>query len=126
MEDTALFILSDHGNSYFNYVYYYIFKSDDSLIERTYGTLFIILPNNKKDKIGEEYYNAIHGNQQTLISPFDIHDTLIHIIFGNNTLYNKEVYSHHGNSLLSKFDGKSRNCDNWKGYLIEEECYCKK
>ena len=125
LNDTAIFILSDHGNSYFNYVYYYIFKSDDSLIERTYGTLFIILPNNNKDKIGDEYYNAIHGNQQTLISPFDIHDTLIHIIFGNNTLYNKEVYSHHGNSLLSKFDVKSRKCDNWKGYLIEEECYCK-
>ena len=51
LNDTSIFILSDHGNSYFNYYYYYIFRSDDSLIERTYGTLFIILPSNKIKKL---------------------------------------------------------------------------
>ena len=126
LNDTALFILSDHGNSYFNYIYYYIFKSDDSLIERTYGTLFMILPSNKNKKIYEDYYyKNIYINQQTLISPFDIHDTLIHIIFGNNTSYNKEVYSHKGDSLLSEFDGKSRNCSKWKDNLIDTACLCK-
>ena len=122
LNDTAIFLLSDHGNSYFNYVYYYIFKSDDSLIERTYGTLFIILPSNKKNY--DSIYNNIHRNQQTLVSPFDIHDTLIHIIFGNNTQYNKEIYSHKGDSLLSEFDGKSRNCSKWTGNIIDTECLC--
>ena len=126
LNDTALFILSDHGNSYFNYIYYYIFKSDDSLIERTYGTLFMILPSNKNKTIYKDYYyKNIYINQQILISPFDIHDTLIHIIFGNNTSYNKEVYSHKGDSLLSKFDGKSRNCTKWKDNLIDTACLCK-
>ena len=127
LNDTAIFILSDHGNSYFNYIYFYIFKSDDSLIERTYGTLFMILPSNKDKKIYKEYYyNNIHINQQVLISPFDIHDTLINIIFGNNTSFNKEVYSHRGDSLLSEFDGKSRNCSKWEGYIRDTECLCKK
>ena len=125
LKDTAIFVLSDHGNSYFNYVYYYIFKSDDSLIERTYGTLFILIPNKKND-IYKDYHNIIHENQQTLVTPFDIHDTIIHIIFGNNTLYNSEVYSNNGNSLLSKFGGKDRNCGKYKGTLFESECLCKK
>ena len=127
LNDTAIFILSDHGNSYFNYIYYYIFKSDDSLIERTYGTLFMILPSNKKKKIYWDYYNNnVYINQQILISPYDIHDTLIHIVFGNNTSFNREVYSHRGNSLLSKFDGKSRNCSTWEGSIVDTECLCKK
>ena len=124
LNDTAIFILSDHGNSYFNYIYYYILKSDDSLRERTYGTLFMILPSNK-NIYKDYYYNNIYKNQQTLISPFDIHDTLIHIIFGNNTFYNREVYSNNGDSLLSEFDGKSRNCSKWKRHMVDTECLCK-
>ena len=127
LEDTALFILSDHGNSYFNYIYYYILKSDDSLIEKTYATLFIILPNNKniKDKIDYEYYyNNINKNQQILMSPYDIHNTLIHIALGNSTINNYKIYSKLGNSLLSSFDGKTRSCINWPN-IIEGGCLCK-
>ena len=126
LENTALLILSDHGNSYFNYVYYYIFKSDDSLIERSYATLFIILPNNKgnKNKNNEEYYDNIYQNQQILISPYDIHNTLIHIALGNNTINNYELHSKHGRSLLSSFDGKGRNCKMWPN-IVEGECLCR-
>ena len=126
LENTAIFLLSDHGNSYFNYVYYYIFKSDDSLIERSYASLFIILPFDKKinNKINEEYYNNIYNNQQILISPYDIHNTLIHIALGNNTLNNRDLHSNYGNSLLSSFDGKSRNCKMWSN-IVEGECLCK-
>ena len=125
LNDTSIFILSDHGNSYFNYIYYYILRSDDSLIERYYGTLFIILPSNKNKTINEDYYNNIHKNQQALISPFDIHDTLIHIIFGDNTLFNQDLYSLYGNSLLTDFDIKIRNCTKWKGYMIDGKiCIC--
>ena len=126
LDDTALFILSDHGNSYFNYVYYYIFKSDDSLIERSYATLFIILPKDKriKNKISDEYYENINNNQQILISPYDIHNTLIHIALGNNTINNSEIHSQHGKSLLSSFEGKKRNCKTWP-IIVEGECLCK-
>ena len=128
LNDTALFILSDHGNNYFSFFYNYILNSDDSLIERTYGSLFIILPSNKNNKIYRDYYykNA-YINQQTLISPFDIHDTLIHIIFGNNTSYNEQVYSHYGESLLAEIEGKSRDCSKWeKFFMLKGGCLCKK
>ena len=127
LNDTAMFFFSDHGNSYFNYVYYYIFKSDDSIIEQTHGTLFIILPSNKNKtkKIDESYYNNIYENQQTLISPYDIHDTVIHIVFGNNTMYNEKAYSGTGYSLLAKFDGKTRNCKTFENMMRnKEECIC--
>ena len=126
LEDTALFILSDHGNSYFNYVYYYIFKSDDSIIERTYATLFIILPNDKnvKNKLNKDYYNNINQNQQILMSPYDIHNTLIHIAIGNNTINNYRIYSRYGKSLLSSFRGKKRTCKNWPN-IIKGGCLCK-
>ena len=126
LDDTALFLLSDHGNSYFNYVYYYIFKSDDSLVERSYATLFIILPKDEriKNKISDEYYDNIYNNQQILMSPYDIHNTLIHIASGNNTLNNYEIYSGYGKSLLSSFEGKSRNCKTWTN-IVEGECLCK-
>ena len=126
LENTALFILSDHGNSYFNYVYYYIFKSDDSLIERSYASLFIILPydKNNKNKISDEFYNNAYNNQQILISPYDIHNTLIHIALGNNTINNYEYHSREGRSLLSFFEGKKRNCKNWPN-IVEGECLCK-
>ena len=126
LENTALLILSDHGNSYFNYVYYYIFKSDDSLIERSYATLFIILPYNKNDKnkISDEYYNNAYNNQQILISPYDIHNTLMHIALGERTINNREIHAKRGKSLLSAFDGKSRNCNTWSN-IVEGECLCK-
>ena len=125
LENTALFILSDHGNSYFNYIYYYILKSDDSMIEGNYATLFIMLPNNNtKNKINEEYYNNVYNNQQILISPYDIHNTLIHIALGEKTINNYEVHSRYGRSLLSTFEGKSRNCYTWSN-IFEGECLCK-
>ena len=127
LTDTAIFILSDHGNGYLKYIFNYVLKSDDSLIERTNPCLFIIVHSNKNKKIFKEYYykNA-YINQQTLISPFDIHDTLIHIIFGNNTSYNEEAYSHHGGSLLSEIEGKTRKCSNWDKFMrFKEGCLCK-
>ena len=128
LKDTAIFILSDHGNSYLRYVFYYVLKSDDSVIEASNGCLFIILPSNKDKIIYKEfYYKNAYKNQQTLVSPFDIHDTLIHIIFGNNTSYNEETYSHYGRSLLSKIEGKSRKCSNWEKFMrAKDGCLCKK
>ena len=77
-----------------------------------------------KKIIYEYYYNNINQNQQILMSPYDIHNTLIHIALGNNTLNNYEIYSQYGKSLLSAFEGKSRNCKTWTN-IVEGECLCK-
>ena len=125
LENTALFFICDHGNSYFNYFYYYILKSDDSLIERGYASLYIILPNFKENK-NEEYLNNIKERQQSYITPFDIHDTLLHISYGNNLDFDSILYSHHGNSLITNFEYKSRKCKEWEDFFQRpDECICK-
>ena len=68
--------------------------------------------------------NNVYNNQQILISPYDIHNTLIHIALGEKTINNYEVHSRYGRSLLSTFEGKSRNCSTWSN-IFEGECLCK-
>ena len=124
LKDTALFFISDHGNSYFNYFYYYVLKSDDSLIERGFATLFIILPNYKNNK-SEELLNNINIKQQAFITPFDIHDTIMHIAYGDNLQFNNILYSKKGNSLITNFEYKTRKCENWFLYFkANEDCIC--
>ena len=45
----------------------------------------------------------IASNHQIFITPFDIHDTLIHIAIGNNEEY-QFTYSNTGQSLLEILD----------------------
>ena len=127
LDDTAIFFISDHGNSYFYYYYYYVLNSDDSLIERGHASLYIILPNSKtKNNKTEEYFNNIRIRQQAYVTPFDIHDTLLHICFGDNLSVNSELYSHYGNSLLSNFEYKSRKCKQYKNHFASPElCICR-
>ena len=125
LDDTAIIFVSDHGNSYFYYFYYYILNSDDSLIERGIGTLFIILPNSKNNK-NKEFLNNIYLKQQAFITPFDIHETLIHISYGNNLDYNNILYSQYGKSLITDFEYKNRTCKNWEDFFADkDDCFCK-
>ena len=126
LDDTAIIIASDHGNSYFRYLYYYILRSDDSFIETTYGTLFIVVPNYKGEN-NKKLLDNININQQSLVSPYDIHDTIIHIGLGDNLDINSNIYSHRGNSLLSEFNSLDRNCKTYDGDLVSrKECLCEK
>ena len=124
LDDTAIFLASDHGNSYFKYFYYYILRSDDSIIEVTYAMLYILLPNYKDEK-NRKILDNINLHQQTYITPNDIHDTIIHIIYGDNLEETSYLYSNIGKSLLTEFEYKNRDCFTYKGYIIErEECLC--
>ena len=126
LEDTAIFFASDHGNSYFNYFYYYVLRSDDSMIEKTYGMLHIMIPNNKNEK-NLKFMENINSNQQSYITPFDIHDTIIHIIYGDNLDIKSYKYSQKGNSLLTKFENKFRNCKTYYNDIVfQKECLCEK
>ena len=125
LDDTAILFVSDHGNSYFNYFYYYILTSDDSVIEKGFGTLFIMLPNSKDNK-NKEYLNNIYLKQQAFITPFDIHDTLILISYGNNLNLDNILYSQYGKSLVTDFEYKNRTCKQWEEFfVVEENCFCK-
>ena len=88
--------------------------------------LHIIIPNNKNEK-NFKYMENINSNQQSLITPFDIHDTIIHMIFGDNLDTKSNMYSQKGNSLLTKFENKFRDCKTYIDNIVfQKECLCEK
>ena len=126
LDDTAIFIVSDHGNSYFPYLYYYILRSDDATKEVTYATFYLIVPNYKNEK-NKKILEKLNLHQQALISPYDIHDTMMHIAYGDNLDINNKLYSGIGKSVLNEFEYKKRDCSTYGGYIVNpKECLCVK
>ena len=77
----------------------------------------MILP--KKINVDEK---NIEINQQRLVTPYDIHDTLLDM-FGYKL--NDKVYSRKGKSIFSEINGFERNCDFYKQDLLPLWCRCK-
>ena len=132
LKDTALFIVSDHGNQ--NDGIYNILNSAEWELEKRYPFFILILCNNDKFK-KSGYDKNLLENQDIMITPYDIHDTMIHIIYGDdNSLVitkdgDKRGYSvnNKGESMFKKVDSKDRNCqkysDDWKQNTF---CKCSK
>ncbi len=131
LKDAALFILSDHGNQ-MTFIYN-IIGSGDYDRERRLGTLFLIVPD--KNNTIDEFYTGITTNQQSLVTPYDIHDTIVHICYGiNKETYkknkNKEEYANipytidEGNSLFTPVNTK-RNCKTYTNWFPKDDlCAC--
>ena len=114
LEDTAIFIVSDHGNNMIGF--YNILQVEDYVIEKTLGTWFMILP--KKINVDEKY---IEINQQRLVTPYDIHDTLLDM-FGYKLKDN--VYSRKGKSVFNEINGLERDCNYYEQDLLPLWCRC--
>ena len=114
LKDTALIIFSDHGNHMSPHLS--LMPGDDVEIEKIMPFFFFLIPkknnNNQNDLILDEYYENLYKNQQSLVTSYDIHDTLIHIIF-NEGDQDKAPYSKNGNSLFYPINNKNRTCDNY-------------
>jgi hypothetical protein len=123
LNDTFIFILSDHGNHLPGP--WAILRPQDYVIESTLGTLFFVVPNNEK-LYKNGLYDIIHKNQQTFITPYDIHDTLIHLAYGDQKVSKR--YSTRGSSLLVDIDPMERYCENPKLDLniAKMDCKCKR
>ena len=94
------------------------------LIEATYAMLYILLPNYKDEK-NRKILDNINLHQQTYITPYDIHDTIIHIIYGDNLEETSYLYSNMGKSLFGEFEYKNRNCSTYARYILSKrECLC--
>ena len=105
--DTAIIIFSDHGQHLSGP--FYLLDSQDFYSERSLPFLFLIVPNNEK-LYKNNLYEKIRLNQQVLITPFDIYNTLIHLAFGEiNEKY--KLYSvPYGGSLLTELNYRTRFC----------------
>ena len=119
IDESIIFIGSDHGNSMpdFNY----IIQSDDAEIERTMGTLFLIISND-----GKVNWKELEINEQRMITPYDIHSTLLDII---NVFEIDNIHNEKGLPLDQEIDGLIRNCefyypDFYKDNKIREGCVC--
>ena len=124
LDDTFMFIVSDHGNHMLGP--WAIIRPKDYLIETTLATLFFIIPNN--DKLYKNgLYDIICKNQQTFITPYDIHDTIVHIAYGTDKP-RPFAYSQKGSSLLIDINPMERYCENPKFNLniAKSDCKCRK
>ena len=118
LENTAIFFVSDHGNGM--YGFYRDIQADDFLFERTLAFWFIILHDfNKKDEI-----ENLEENQQTLLTPYDIFDTLSDIVFDEE---NMKVHTREnlGKSVFRKIDAKNRTCMKYTEWPLDELCHCR-
>ena len=78
LKNTSILLLSDHGSS-LPTVY---FINDFYQIEKNLPMFFLIV-NDRKNETYDSQYKFLHKNQQTFITAFDIHDTIIHLIDKN-------------------------------------------
>ena len=116
MKNTAIIFSSDHGNGMPSL--YTIINSVDYFYENVLGFLaFVFLDSNFDDNIK----NNLERNQQILITPYDIHDTLIDIIYGKENL---ELNSRFGKSLFREIKGMERNCNKYEELMEKDICRC--
>ena len=114
LKDTAVFLVSDHGNNMVGI--YNIFQFEDYVLEKTLGTWLMLLP--KKKEIDEKFLEI---NQQRLVSPYDIHDTLLDM-FGYHQ--NNTIFSRKGQSIYKEVNGLERNCDYYSQDIMPIWCRC--
>ena len=125
LKDTFIMIMSDHGLHLpgpWNLI-----NSEDFRIEKTLGTCMIMVPN--ESKLYESgVYDTLWDNQQIFITPYDIHNTLVHLAFGEDDV-NTTAYSKHGQSLIRKMNYSERYCESDVLNLTElaiNDCKCKR
>ena len=114
LRNTAIIFASDHGNGMPGF--YNIINSEDFLYENVLGFLAFVLFDFKDEK-GIQY---LEKNQQILVSPYDIHDTLIDIIYNGK---NKEEMSRNGESLFRGINPMERSCLKYSE-ISEDLCRC--
>ena len=114
-EKTGIFITSDHGENMISI--HDMLLSQDFKYEKTLGVLFLILPNN-------DLYNktAIEINSQRLVTPYDIHDTVIDMGNIDQSFLSPK---NKGQSLFKEIDGLKRTCNLYSDDFRDMEKFCR-
>ena len=116
MHNTAIIFASDHGNGMPSV--YTLLNSEDYFYENVLGFLaFVFLDFN----FDETIKNNLERNQQILVTPYDIYDTIIDIIYGRQNL---ELKSRFGQSLFREIKELERNCKKYEELMEEGICRC--
>ena len=122
-DNTAVFIVSDHGNQ--NTGIYDIINKNQFEYERKMSTFFLLLNNNSNI---ENFKLNLYNNQQVFLTPYDIHDTMIHIIYGKSMFSEeiKKAYSvdNKGNSVFHVINEEERICKKYNEWFDDNFCCC--
>jgi hypothetical protein len=112
LKDTVILIHSDHG---VNMPGFYTFvDAEDFFIEKTLPSLFAVVPQD----VANEYDEIIKGKENMLLSPYDVHNTLLHLAGAPKMAFNNV-----GESIFKKSDDfETRNCDRFK--VVDPYCQC--
>jgi hypothetical protein len=117
LNDTAIFFVSDHGNNMIGF--YNIYNCEDFIMEKTLASLFLLMP---KEKVTTQFNTTLTNNQQVMVTPYDIHNTLLNLI---NMGDENEYYSKLGKSLFEPISGLSRDCETYKLDMSDLWCRCR-
>jgi len=111
LKDTAIIFHSDHG---VNMPGFYTFvDAEDFQIEKTLPTFFMILPQD----LAQKHKKELKKKENILVTPYDIHNTFLHIINAPRDAWNKA-----GGSLFENINPKKRDCDTFR--IRDPFCQC--
>ena len=129
LTDTMIWFVSDHGN---NMGEFYKLFGNDFELEKALGSLFILVPSNPGDDLKKQTgvdYNEIEKylfeNEQRLLTPYDIHDTLMDLVVYRDQETQRGINSEYGQSLFTQVDGLKRVCKKYSFDMTAEWCRCK-
>ena len=117
-DDTLIIFVSDHG-LHLPRLYGWL-ANGNFMYERAFPHLFIISGKNISN-----FNHNILTNQNKLITPYDIYNTLIHAILGNENYNQVKFESDKGESLFNFIDEEVRGC-NFYEELKNNFCKCYK
>ena len=63
-------------------------------------------------------------NQQIFLTPYDIHDTMIHIIYGDSNINDKYAVNNKGKSVLLSINPSERTCQKYDDWIEKDFCCC--
>ena len=110
LKNTAVFIVSEQGNK--NNGLYDVLGSAEFELEKKYGLFIIILDWNDKFKNGNYHKNLIK-NQNIFTTPYDIYESMMHIVLGNLTYSktnNEKMVNYEGESMFNEIHIENRFC----------------
>ena len=119
---TALFLVSSKGE--LESGIYNVDRKSEYFFERNLGSWFILM---NKYSIEEKIIQKIRSNSQTFVTPYDVYDTMLSMIYD---CYDMDCFqgishkSNNGNSVFNTINGFERNCGKYKE-INENDCHCK-
>ena len=120
LKNTIIFLVSGQGNSFNDSFVTFFFEDYDFFLEKYLGSFFMLV-DKKGLNLNETDLINIRNNQQTLVTAYDIHETLKNIVV--NKIYsdikevNEENIENNNNEILGK---------SVFGYIYPLERNCKK